>query len=74
MADLVLHGNTPLPLALATPMSAVQDFFSSEPFSQYRKGLEGKAKLVNANFARMDAIIKGMSRLGKLLATKPRGR
>lgn len=69
-ADLALHANTALPLALATHQSEAAAFFASSAFASYRKTLEAKAKLTQSYFGRLDAIIKGISGLGKLLAKR----
>jgi hypothetical protein len=67
-ADLALHAHTALPLALATHMSDVADFYQSTAFGNYRKNQEGRQKLSMALFARFDGIAKQIQGLGKLLA------
>lgn len=56
-----------MPLALATPLSAVSDFYASSSFASYRKSVEGKAKAQAALFARFDGISKQINGLGNLL-------
>ncbi len=65
--ELVIHGHTPLPQALATPMSAVRDFFESSAFANYRKSLEAKQKLSLALLQRFEAVLKSIGGIGKLL-------
>lgn len=71
-ASLTRHGNTPLPLSLQTCASDATDFFNSGSFSDYRKELEGRNKLVSAQFGRLDnitraigAVIKSIGNLQK---------
>lgn len=66
--ELAIHAHTALPLALATPLSAVRDFFESTAFTNYRKSLEARQKLSMATLGRFDAVLKAMGGLGKLLA------
>lgn len=68
VGELALHAHTALPLALATPMSAMRDFFESAAFTNYRKSLESRQKMSLAVLQRFEAVIKSMGGLGKLLA------
>ena len=70
LADLSIHAHTPLPLAEATPLSSITDFYASGSFADYRKSVETKHKVQQAMFARFDAVIKGIGGLGKLLAKR----
>ena len=68
VGELAIHANTALPMALATPLSAVRDFFESNAFANYRKSLESRQKLSLAILQRFESVIKSMGGLGKLLA------
>lgn len=65
---MAIHGGTAYPLALGMTQSQVADFFDSKSFASYRKMQESRGKLHLATLSRFDAVIKGMSGLGKLLA------
>lgn len=67
-ADLALHANTALPLAHATHMSDVADFYQSSAFGNYRKSQEGRQKMAMAILLRFDAVMKQINGLGKVLA------
>ncbi len=66
-ADLALHAHTALPLALATQMSDVTDFYQSSAFGNYRKAQEHRQKASVAMFGRLDGLAKQLQGLGKLL-------
>ena len=67
-SNLTLHGSTPLPLALATPISAAADFFASEPFQGRLKEIEARHKGTLLLHQRIDAVIRAIGNLGKALA------
>lgn len=69
-ADLALHASTALPLAHATPMSDVADFYQSGAFGNYRKHQEGRQKLAMASLTRFDAVINQIHGLAKVLSRR----
>lgn len=73
IANLVLHGNTPLPQALATPETAAREFFESGPYDAYRKRVEWQQKVVTAHMSRLDGLRQALGGLGKLLAAMQKG-
>lgn len=64
-ASLTLHGATPLPMALATPMSAAADFFASEPFQGRLKDIEARHKGTLLLHQRIDAVVRAVGNLGQ---------
>jgi hypothetical protein len=69
-ANLVLHANTPLPMAWDATLSMANAFFDSSPFEDHRKGLENKAKTVDALFARINNVVTAITGLGRALARR----
>lgn len=65
--ELAIHANTAIPLALSMAHSEVRDFFASDSYANYRKGLEARQKLAIATLGRFDGVLKAISFLGKLL-------
>ncbi len=63
-AALALHAHTALPLAHATPMSDVNDFFGSNEFDAFRKTIEGRQRLAMAYIERMDGLSKQLGGVG----------
>ncbi|MGW8422873.1 hypothetical protein [Comamonas sp. HJ-2] len=63
-AMLALHGNTPLPLANATPLSDVRIFFESKAFKDYTKQQENRSKTISTLFDRLNNIVKAINALG----------
>ena len=68
IADLVLHGNTPLPQAMATTETAAREFFDSAPYDRHKKHQEWIGKVVSAHMSRLDGLRQTLGGLGKLLA------
>jgi hypothetical protein len=66
-AELAIHANTALPLALSMARSEVREFFESTSYSNYRKGLEARQKMSIAVLSRFDGVIKSIGGVGKLL-------
>lgn len=66
-ANLVLHGNTPLPMAMSCTASMARDFFNSSPFADHSKGLENSRKTTEALFASISTVVKAIVFLGKSL-------
>lgn len=69
-ASLALHGATPLPMALATPMSAASDFFASETFQGRLKDIETRQKGTLLLHQRIDAVVRAIGNLGQTLARR----
>lgn len=67
---MALQAHTALPLALATPMSAVEDFYASSAFASFRKTQEAKGKAQTAMFGRLDVIAKQIGNLIKVMARR----
>jgi len=70
VSSLTLHGATPLPMALATPMCAAADFFASEPFQGRLKDIETNHKATQLLHQRIDAVVRAVGHLGQLLARR----
>ena len=70
MASLTLHGATPLPMSLATPMSAAADFFASEPFQGRFKDIEARHKGTLLLHQRIDTVVRAIGHLGLVLARR----
>jgi len=69
-SNLTLHGGTPLPLALATPISAAADFFASEPFQGRLKEVEARHKGTLLLHQRIDAVVRAIGNLGQALSRR----
>lgn len=69
-ASLTLHGATPVPMALATPLSAAADFFASEPFQGRLKEIEARHKGTLLLHQRIDAVVRVIGNLGQALARR----
>lgn len=69
VADLSLHGGTPIPMAMGMTASDAHGFFKSSAFTNHRKTLESKQKMQLAVLGRFDGIAKGIGGLGKLIAS-----
>ncbi|WP_374566057.1 hypothetical protein [Ideonella sp.] len=67
---LTLHGATPLPLALNTPISAVADFFASEPFQGRLKEIDARHKGALLLHQRIDAVLRAIGNLGQALVRR----
>lgn len=57
-------------MALATPMSAVADFYASSSFASFRKAQEAKGKAQTALFSRFDGIAKQVQSVAKVLSRR----
>jgi hypothetical protein len=69
-ASLTLHAATPLPMALATPLSAAADFFGSEPFQGRLKEIESRHKGTLMLHQRIDAAARAINGLGQALTRR----
>jgi hypothetical protein len=54
-------------------MSDVADFFASNTFSEYRKGLEAKQKLALAIIERIDGVAKTVNGVSRTIAAFMKG-
>ena len=68
---LVRHANTPLPAAMATPISTANDFFASPEFEAYGREREAEQKLALAVLNRIDGVARQVNALARMLAKKP---
>lgn len=69
-ADLVIHGGTPLPLAMQATVSMAREFFATESFADYKKGLEGQRKTTEGLFALIGGVQKAIVHLAKIMARR----
>lgn len=69
-SSLTLYSSTSMDAALRMRPSVVQDFFSSKPFDDWKKGEEAKNKLQAALVGRLDAVTKGVGVVAKILSLK----
>jgi hypothetical protein len=67
-ASLAIHSNTSLLQAHQMPMCDIVDFFRCTAFDGFRKSEESRLKMAVAMFGRLDAVIKQIHGLGKVLA------
>jgi hypothetical protein len=68
VANLALHGHTPIPMAAQTTPSMARDFFESGPFADHMKGLENTRKTTEALFSSIANVVKAIVSLGKVMA------
>jgi hypothetical protein len=65
---LTLHAHTPLPDALAVPMSDAARFFESKAWKDAMRAEEGKIKLQTAMLSGINEQIRGIGILVKAVA------
>lgn len=64
-ADLALFCNQPLDVAGRVTQSDARNFFDSQSFANWKKAREHQHKVDAAMLSRLDALIKGLSAIGK---------
>lgn len=69
-SNLTLYSSTSMDAALRMRPSVVEDFFSSKPFDDWKKGEEAKSKLQAAIVGRLDGVTKGIGVVAKILSQK----
>ncbi|WP_430233193.1 hypothetical protein [Nitrosomonas communis] len=57
-ANLSLYAHTPLPNALAMPVSFVRKFFDSKPFGDWQKSREAEQKIQVTIVNRIDKLMR----------------
>ena len=65
---LTLHGGTPLPQALALPVSVAKRFFDSKTFDDWRRGREHEAKVQIAVVNRLNDVIRSLGVVAKTVS------
>lgn len=68
---LTRHAGTPLPMAMATPVSMANEFFESPTFEAYCKEREAEQKLAIAMLDRIGGVAKQVNMVGRLIAKRP---
>ncbi len=65
-AALSLHMSTPLPDAMAMPISTVNALFECKAFSEWKKIEEAKEKTPSAIVIRLNEVIRGLNIVAKV--------
>lgn len=69
-ANLSLYAQTPLTEAMRVTPSVATRFFSSKPFSDWKRGEESKLKAQSAVVNRLNEVIKGLGIVSKVIARR----
>lgn len=65
-----LYSNTSLPEAFGLPVSAVEAFFESKAFEEWKKARESEVKMQAAIVDRLNGVIRASGVLAKILGRR----